>query len=124
SRYGLHKSLAERLVIGAHPDWLVVRAGGFVGPGIQKNAVFDILTGAKIWLSPDSELQFIHTDHAAEIVMGIVERSGAGRQIVNLGGQGTVNLGELHAAVRSSGTFDPVAPTVRFELSLEKLASL
>ena len=32
SRYGLHKSLAERLVMGAHSDWLVVRAGGFVGP--------------------------------------------------------------------------------------------
>lgn len=124
SRYGLHKSLAERLVMGGHPDWLVVRAGGFVGPGIKKNAVFDILTGAKIWLSPASELQFIHTDHAAEIIMGIVEKGGAGRQIVNFGGQGTVNLGELHAAVGSSGVFDPTAPTIRFELSLAKLTAL
>ena len=124
SRYGLHKLLAEQLVMGAHPDWLVVRAGGFVGPGIKKNAVFDILTGAKIWLSPASELQFIHTDHAAEIIMGVVETSGAGRQIVNLGGQGTVNLGELRAVVGSSGTFDPAAPTVRYELSLKKLAAL
>jgi len=124
SRYGLHKSLAEQLVMGAHPDWLVVRAGGFVGPGIKKNAVFDILTGAKIWLSPASELQFIHTDHAAELVMGIVEAGGAGRQIVNLGGQGTVNLGELHAAVGSRGAFDPAAPTVRYELSLARLAAL
>ena len=124
SRYGLHKSLAERLIMGAHSDWLVVRAGGFVGPGIKKNAVFDILTGAKIWLSPTSELQFIQTDHAAEIIMGIVETRGAGRQIVNLGGQGTVNLGELHAAVGSTGQFDPAAPTVRYELSLKKLAAL
>jgi nucleoside-diphosphate-sugar epimerase len=124
SRYGLHKSLAERLVMGAHPDWLVVRAGGFVGPGIKKNAVFDILRGAKIWLSPASELQFIHTDHAAELIMRIVESGGAGRQVVNLGGQGTVSLGEFHAAVGSSGTFDPAAPTVRFELSLNKLAAL
>src|SRR5206468_1973874 len=30
SRYGLHKFLAERLVIGAHPNWLIFRAGGFV----------------------------------------------------------------------------------------------
>jgi nucleoside-diphosphate-sugar epimerase len=124
SRYGLHKSLAERLVMGAHKDWLVVRAGGFVGPGIKKNAVFDILTNAKIWLSPDSELQFIHTDHAAEIVMGIVEKRGAGRQVVNLGAQGTVRLGELHAAIGSTGQFDPGAPTVRFELSLARLAAL
>ena len=124
SRYGLHKSLAERLVMGAHRDWLVVRAGGFVGPGIKKNAVFDILTNAKIWLSPESELQFIHTDRAAEIVMGIVERRGTGRQIVNLGGRGTLRLGELHAAIGSTGQFDPGAPTVRFELSLAKLERL
>ena len=56
--------------------------------------------------------------------MGIVEAGGAGRQIVNLGGQGTVNLGELHAAVGSGGVFDPAAPTVRYELSLAKLAAL
>lgn len=124
SRYGLHKSLAERLVIGAHLDWLVVRAGGFVGPGIKKNAVFDILTNAKVWLSPDSELQFIHTDHAAELIMGIVETRGAGRQIVNLGGRGTVRLGDLHASVGSTGAFDPAAPTVRYELSLARLAAL
>ena len=124
SRYGLHKSLAERLVMGAHRDWLVVRAGGFVGPGIKKNAVFDILTNAKIWLSPDSELQFIHTDHAAELVMGIVETRGAGGRIVNLGGSGTARLGDLHAAAGSTGVFDPAAPTVRYELSLARLAAL
>ena len=123
SRYGLHKFLAERLVIGAHANWLVVRAGGFVGPGIKKNAIFDILTGGKIWLSPQSELQFIQTDHAAAIVMGIVER-GIRREIVNLGGSGTVRLGDVHAACRSTGEFDPGAPTVRYELSLAKLAAL
>lgn len=123
SRYGLHKFLAERLVIGAHPNWLVVRAGGFVGPGIKKNAIFDILTGGKIWLSADSELQFIHTDHAAAIVMGIVER-GVRREVVNLGGQRTVRLGDVHAAARSTGVFEPGAPTIRYELSLAKLAAL
>lgn len=124
SRYGLHKSLAERLLMGAHPEWLVVRAGGFVGPGIKKNAVFDILSNAKIWLSPDSELQFIHTDHAAALIMGIVEQRGAGRQIVNLGARGTVRLGDLHASIGSTAVFDPAAPTVRYELSLARLAAL
>lgn len=123
SRYGLHKYLAERLVIGAHPDWLVVRAGGFVGPGIKKNAVFDILTGGKVWLSPDSALQFIHTDHAAEIVVGMA-LAGVRRQIVNLGGSGTVRLGDLHVRVSSDAVFAPEAPTVHYELSLEKLQAL
>ena len=124
SRYGLHKFLAERLVIGAHPNWLVVRAGGFVGPGIRKNAVFDILSGGKVWLAPDSRLQFIHTDHAATIVMGIVEAGRGSRQIVNLGGSGTLRLGDLHTAVGGPAAFDPAAPTVHYELSLARLAAL
>ncbi len=123
SRYGLHKYLAERLVIGAHPNWLVIRAGGFVGPGIRKNAVYDILTGGKVWLSPASELQFIHTDHAADIVMGMA-LAGVSREIVNLVGNGTVRLGELHAETGSAAPFDPAAPTVRYELSLAKLRQL
>lgn len=123
SRYGLHKFLAERLVIGAHPNWLVVRAGGFVGPGIKKNAIFDILTGAKVWLSPESALQFIHTDRAAEIIMGIAA-SGTSRQIVNLGGRGTLRLGDFCAAIGSRAMFDPQAPTVKYELSLARLTAL
>jgi nucleoside-diphosphate-sugar epimerase len=123
SRYGLHKYLAEQLIMGAHPNWLVIRCGGFIGPGIKKNAVFDILTGAKVWLSPDSALQFIHTDHAAEIILGLVS-AGVRRHILNLGGAGAVRLGDLHHAAGSVAVFDPQALTVRYELSLEKLTKL
>ncbi len=52
SRYGLHKYLAEQYVTATHPDWLIFRMGGFVGPGIKKNAIFDILNGPQIWLAP------------------------------------------------------------------------
>ncbi len=123
SRYGLHKYLAERLVIGTHPNWLIFRAGGFVGPGLKKNAVFDILTGGPIWLSPQSALQFLHTDHAAAIVMGFIA-AGLSGEIINLGGQGTVRLADLHRAIGSIAVFTADAPTVTYELSLAKLAGL
>jgi nucleoside-diphosphate-sugar epimerase len=123
SRYGLHKFLAERLVMGSHPDWLVMRMGGFVGPGIRKNAVYDILRSDKVWLSPDAQLQFIHTDHAAELVMGLVEK-GVRREVVNLGAEGLVRLGDLHRDTGSRSPFDPAGRLVRYELSLEKLAKL
>lgn len=123
SRYGLHKHLAEQCVMGVHKNWLIVRMGGFVGPGIRKNAIFDILSGSKVWLSPDSALQFIHTDHAAALVMKLVE-TGAAREIVNLGAKGCLRLGDLHQACESKSVFDPQAPTVRYELSLRKLEKL
>jgi len=123
SRYGLHKCLAEQLVRATQTQWLVMRMGGFVGPGLKKNAIHDMLTGAPVWLSPQSELQFISTDRAAELVWGLVS-AGVHNEIVNLGATGTVNLGALHRRIGSTSHFLPEAPTVRFALSLEKLARL
>ena len=42
--------LAEQLVQAVHPRWLVIRMAGFVGLGLRKNAIFDMLTGATVWL--------------------------------------------------------------------------
>lgn len=123
SRYGLHKALAEQLVRGTQRKWLILRMGGFVGPGLRKNAIYDMLTGGPVWLSAQSELQFISTDSAARLVWGLVER-GVHNQVVNLGAQGTVDLGALHRKMGSASSFTPDAPTIRFELSLEKLARL
>jgi nucleoside-diphosphate-sugar epimerase len=123
SRYGLHKHLAEQVVQAVHPDWLVVRMGGFVGPGLKKNAIFDILCGDPVWLSPDSELQFISTDAAARLVWGLVQ-AGVRREVVNLGAEGLLHLGAFHRSVGSASVFKPEAPTVRYELSLARLRRL
>jgi nucleoside-diphosphate-sugar epimerase len=123
SRYGLHKYLAEQLVRSVHPAWLVVRMGGFVGPGLKKNAIFDMLAGDPVWLSPESELQFISTDSAARLVWGLV-RSGVQREVVNLGAEGLLHLGAFHRTIGSASSFKAGAPTVRYELSLERLRRL
>lgn len=123
SRYGLHKYLAEQLVRAVHPDWLVVRMGGFVGPGLKKNAIFDMLCGDPVWLSPDSALQFISTDAAAGLVWGLV-RAGVRGEVVNLGAEGLLNVGAFHRAIGSTSVFRPDAPTVCYELSLERLRRL
>lgn len=123
SRYGLHKCLAEQLVRGACEKWLVIRMGGFVGPGLKKNAIYDMLTGAPVWLSPQSELQFLSTDRAAALVWGLAQK-GVSNEIVNLGATGTVNLGALHRRIGSASSFMPEAPTVRYDVSLGKLTKL
>lgn len=123
SRYGLHKYLAEQMVQAVHPDWLVVRMGGFVGPGLKKNAIFDMLCGDPVWLSPNSELQFISTDAAARLVWGLVQ-SGVRREVVNLGAEGLLQLGAFRQSIGSSSVFKPGAPAVRYELSLAHLRRL
>jgi nucleoside-diphosphate-sugar epimerase len=123
SRYGLHKHLAEQLVRGVHPRFLVMRMGGFVGPGLRKNAVFDLLHDAEVWLTPDSELQFIHTDSAAALVWDLCQKGVEG-EVVNLGGDGVVRLSDVAARLGRPGRFRPDARHVRFELDLAKLTRL
>ena len=114
---------SEQLVRAAHPEWLVVRMGGFVGPGLKKNAIFDMLSGDPVWLAPESALQFISTDAAARLVWGLVQ-AGVRRTVVNLGAEGLQALGAFHRAIGSTSVFKPAAPRVRYELSLERLRGL
>lgn len=123
SRYGLHKYVAETLVRGCHKNWLIFRMGGFVGPGLKKNAIFDMLNDAPVWLDPDSELQFISTDSAARIIWSVVE-GGTRNEIMNLGASGVIALRAIHKQIGSRSAFQVDAPVVRFELSIEKLRAI
>lgn len=123
SRYGLHKHTAETLVRSLHPRAIAVRMGGFVGPGMKKNAIFDMLNDQPVWLTPDSELQFIGTDSAAKLVWSLVQNEAFG-EVVNLGATGLVRIGDLHKRLNSGSAFSDTARDVRFELSMEKLGRL
>lgn len=123
SRYGLHKYLAEQLVQNTQDNWLIFRMGGFVGPGLKKNAIFDMLTNAPLWLAPESELQFISTDRSAEIVWSIAQ-SQTRNEIINLGAKGVVQIGDLYRELGSRSDLQQDAKKVRFELNLDKLARL
>lgn len=123
SRYGCHKYLAEQLVRHYAQKWLIIRMGGFVGPHLKKNAIFDLTTGSPVWLTPDSELQYIRTDSAAEIIWQLIDRD-VGCEIINLGAKGTVQIGQLHQEICSSSLFHSEARKIRFELNLEKLQAL
>lgn len=123
SPYGFHKYLAEQCVRHAAPDWLIFRLGGFVGPGLKKNAIFDIVHGGPLWLDPASELQFLHTDEAARIMLQLAA-SGPSREIYNLCGKGTVALSEVIAQVGRDITVQPNSPRVRYAVSIDKISRL
>ena len=123
SRYGLHKYVAETLVRGAHDNHLIFRMGGFVGPNLKKNAIFDMLNNDPVWLDPESELQFIHTDSAARIVWALATKP-LKNEVFNLGALGAVKLHDVWSRINSQSEFKPDAPKVRFEQSLDKLQSV
>ncbi|HLN29013.1 MAG TPA: NAD(P)-dependent oxidoreductase [Gemmataceae bacterium] len=123
STYGFHKYLAEQCVRHAAGRWLIFRMGGFVGHGLKKNPIHDILHGQPLWLDPGSELQFLNTDDAAGMIFRILE-SGIHHEIVNLCGSGVVALSEVLSLVSRPVAIRPNSPRVRYEVSIEKLAGL
>jgi nucleoside-diphosphate-sugar epimerase len=123
SRYGLHKFLAEQLVRNYADNWLVFRMGGFVGDNLKKNAVFDILNNRDIWLTSDSELQFINTDTAATMILKI-SSSALKNEVINVGGDGVIKIAKIYSETKSTSNYLPIAKKIRFELNLDKLKEI
>lgn len=121
SAYGFHKYLAEQCVRHAAQNWLIIRQGGFVGPGLKKNAVYDILHGEKLWVHPDSRFQFIHTEDSAAAILTLIAQ-GHAHDVINVTGRGTVSAAEIMAmAGRTLPAPTDVLP-VTYEISTEKAA--
>jgi nucleoside-diphosphate-sugar epimerase len=120
SPYGFHKYLAEQCVRHAAPRHLILRLGGFVGPGLKKNAIFDILNGGPLWLDPESELQFMNTDACGGLVLDMAEKQTG---TYNLCGRGVVRLRDVMEAAGSPDIrVNPGSPRVRYEVSVEKVS--
>jgi nucleoside-diphosphate-sugar epimerase len=121
SPYGFHKYLSEQCVRHKAAEWLILRLSGFVGPGLRKNPIHDILSDHPLWVSPDSEFQYLHTRDLARIVFELALDRGIRREVLNVGARGVISTQE---AARLAGKHLNVregSPRVRCELALEKL---
>jgi len=119
STYGFHKYLAEQCVRHAASRWLVIRQGGFVGPNMKKNAVFDVLNGDRIWVHPDTRFQYIHTDDSARCCLALVDQ-GVVNDVYNLTARGTISVREvMQLSGRTVPAPEDVAPGI-FEISTAK----
>jgi nucleoside-diphosphate-sugar epimerase len=121
SPYGFHKMLAEQCVQHCCDNWLILRQGGFVGPGMKKNAVYDILHNGKLWLDPESKLQFLHTDDSAAIIWSLYSQ-GLRNEIFNVCGAGTARLCEIMRWSGKDVDVTPGSPVVRYEVGINKLS--
>lgn len=120
SRYGFHKYLAEQLVQREADNYLIIRFGGFVGEGLKKNPIYDILHGGPLWLDPDSELQYIRTDTAAEAVWHFVEK-GQSNEIVNVCGNGLVKLRDVMNHFGRDVAVQKGSPLCVYQINIDKI---
>lgn len=123
STYGLHKLLAEDLVRHHAPRWLVLRMGGFVGPGLKKNSIHDLLTGREPRVHPDSRYQYQHTRHVAAAALDLLA-AGTEREIFNVAGSGLMSVREVAALIPGARLPAPRGEPEIYDINTAKLASL
>jgi nucleoside-diphosphate-sugar epimerase len=123
SVYGFHKYLAEQCVQNTSERWLIMRLGGMVGIGIKKNAIFDILYGDKIWLNPESKLQFINTDDVAQITIDLLEKK-INNETYNLCGDGLVKLQDVINRVGKHIQIVANSPNVVYNVNVSKIKKI
>jgi nucleoside-diphosphate-sugar epimerase len=123
SKYGLHKLLAEDLVRNYAKSWLIVRFGGFVGPGLKKNSIYDLVNNVPLRVNIDSAYQYLPTDFAADAVFQLALNK-IEKEIFNLCGNGLVSLREVIETlfpayqVKYYGDNPPVE---RYEINIGKI---
>lgn len=122
SPYGFHKALSEEIVRYYAERWLILRAGGFVGPGLKKNSVYDMLRGLPLRVHLDSEYQYLDTRDFARILFDLVEK-GVEQEIFNVAGDGAVSLRTVASWIPH---FDPTRcaqelPRERYEVALDRI---
>lgn len=122
SPYGLHKLLAEDLVRSYAKQWIILRMGGFVGPGLRKNSIYDLLNGAPLRVHPDSRYQYQHTRAAARIALDFLAE-GADRELCNIAGAGTISLREIAEWIPGAQIPAADGQSEHYEVNLARLQS-
>lgn len=118
--YGFHKYLAEQCVRHRASKWVIPRFGAFVGPGLQKNAVFDILAGQPLWVDAQSAFQFLSTDDAADIVFALLEQE-VTNQIFNVCGRGQISVDDMLSIAGRDVPVHPGSPVITYDVNIAKL---
>lgn len=125
--YGFHKRLAELCVQKfAASNYLICRLPGLVGPGLQKNAVYDNITpDKKLFIDGKSTLNFIHTDFAAQIILALAE-TGDQQGIYNIAARNSIMIDELPKLTGMTNSFTESAKDniQRYHINTAKIENL
>ncbi len=111
--YGRHRYLLEEFVRERFPA-TVVRLPGLFGPGLRKNAVFDLLTGNMLQaIAPDSVFQFYPL---TRLWQDIATARAAGLPLVNFAVEGTSVREVAAEAFGMDFHNDTPRPAVRYDM--------
>lgn len=120
SHYGSNKRAAEDLVKSGSGRHLILRPSGFVGNGLKKNPIFDLLAGKGLWIHPDCRMQFINTVSFGQVMATLLKKGAEG--LFNVTGKGHISPREVASEFDlplTAGSDDK--PLLEYNLNLQKV---
>lgn len=122
SNYGLNKIISEQIVTRICNNYLIFRMGGFVGSGLKKNIIYDLVNKKKIWSSPQSIFQFIDVDMVPPIIFKIMKKSK--NDIFNLTGDKGLKVKKIINLLEAEVKFANKIRIEKNHLNLEKIKKI
>jgi dTDP-4-dehydrorhamnose reductase len=92
--YGFNKKISEMYIQKYSKKFLIFRLTYVIGPGIKSNPFYDITKTKKIYCSLDSNINFIHADSIAKLVMKLSKKN---NEIYNLGSKNNLAISKILA---------------------------
>ncbi len=125
--YGLHKWMAERIVLRQAERPLILRLGTVIGPGLKKNPVFDACNGGIIRQTPYSTLSLIDLATVEAVVWRLLDGGEWG--IFNATSRESVTVQRALELVtgttgRSEYEYDDALLTTDYAINVDRLAAL
>jgi len=119
SAYGSSKYVSELIVREYKRDAIIIRLSGLIGEKLSKGPIFDIITGQKLRLDLDSQMQFINTKTVSRIAFELSDSKQSG--IFNCAGRNSLLLRDCAQILhRNATTFDN-APIFISNMEISKL---
>ena len=123
SFYGFHKKLAEQIVKKNSSNYIILRCSAMIGEGMKKGVVQDLIDETPLWLTRDSEVQFITVNAVAEAVINIIW-AGTHNDTIDIGGEKAVSINEIAEILGVKYTVRPDALTYRRWIGAGKLSNI
>lgn len=112
SCYGKFKFEAEGLVRDRFGNHLIVRPSGFVGVGLKKNPIFDLMQASQVFVHEESLFQFCDVDWFADTILNVALKNFIGT--LNVSALGSISIKDVTEQMKIQRP--KFAPEARLEL--------
>ena len=123
SPYGFHKWLAETYVRRWCANWLILRLGGMIGPGLRKGPMYDLMNDVPLRVHIDSRFQYIPTKSIGEVIAFLLHKS-VRQEVFNVCGRGTVSLRDVSSWLGKTSNDVSFLEKQVYDINNQKLSSI